>query len=234
MVLFCPNGDPLAGCLRFSTATHLPRPASTVAVPQEYLFERKVKATDRTKPPEEVAKDEADRLHALESKRLARMAGDLLSEDELSDISGDEGTAGGRRTRRGRRGKDGAGRGKARDGPAGPEELSDSDDGGAEEEPEARFTADGLVYVDRDGRVVGRAGAEDGDEDGGEGAGDEDGSDGDEDDAESGDGAEEGDGLGGSDDEASAASGDGSADDPDLKLRAAEKKKKLKAKMRAK
>ena len=33
---------------------------------QEYLFERKVKATDRTKTPEEIAKEEADKLHADE------------------------------------------------------------------------------------------------------------------------------------------------------------------------
>ena len=57
---------------------------------QEFLFERKVKATDRTKTPEEIAKEEATKLHALESKRLARMEGDFLSEDEFSDISTDE------------------------------------------------------------------------------------------------------------------------------------------------
>ena len=57
---------------------------------QEFLFERKVKATDRTKTPEEIAKEEATKLHALESKRLARMEGDFLSEDEFSDISSDE------------------------------------------------------------------------------------------------------------------------------------------------
>merc|ERR1719491_2658942 len=51
---------------------------------KEYLFERRVKATDRTRTPEEIAKAEADRLHALESRRLARMAGDFLSEDEFS------------------------------------------------------------------------------------------------------------------------------------------------------
>merc|ERR1712176_1131785 len=39
-----------------------------------YLYaDRKVKATDRTKTPEELAKEEAERLHELETRRLARM-----------------------------------------------------------------------------------------------------------------------------------------------------------------
>ena len=68
-----------------------------------YLFERKVKATDRTKIPEETAKNGVDRLHAMESKRLARMAGDFLSEDEFSDISEED--AGGERGNAARRGR---------------------------------------------------------------------------------------------------------------------------------
>eukprot|EP00957_Ditylum_brightwellii_P174248 13266165-Ditylum_brightwellii.AAC.1 len=35
---------------------------------KEYLFERKVKATDRTKTPEEIAQEEAKRLQELETK----------------------------------------------------------------------------------------------------------------------------------------------------------------------
>lgn len=208
-----------------------------------------MKATDRTKPPEEIAKDEADRLHALESKRLARMAGDFLSDDEFSDISGDERErAGGKRRRRGRNekgGREGVRERKAPDGPSNPEEMSDSDDPGTppEETREVRFTADGLVYVDGDGRVVGRVGAEDE-----EASGDDESDAGDSGEGSRG-GAEEEegdrfarrDGLGSSDDEASAASSDdGAVDAPDLKVqtgtgnKAVVNQKKKKAKLRAK
>lgn len=50
---------------------------------KSYLFERRIAATDRTKTPEEIAKEEAERLHDLEKKRLARMAGE---DDDLSDV----------------------------------------------------------------------------------------------------------------------------------------------------
>jgi nucleolar protein 14 len=49
--------------------------------------ERKVAATDRTRTPDEIAQDEADRLHELETRRLARMNGDQVSDDdEVSNI----------------------------------------------------------------------------------------------------------------------------------------------------
>ncbi|KAL7544870.1 hypothetical protein ACHAWF_008236 [Thalassiosira exigua] len=134
---------------------------------KEYLFERKVAATDRTKPPEELAKEEAERLHALESKRLARMSGDFLSEDEFSDVSDDEEEGGGKRKRRrGKKGnKDREPKKKRRSSDrANPEELSDSDGDDAKGKGgghEVRFTADGLVYVDERGNVVGKVGDED-------------------------------------------------------------------------
>ncbi len=142
---------------------------------KEYLFTKKVKATDRTKTPEELAKEQADKLHALESKRLARMAGDFLSEDEFSDISDDEGEGGDgggrRRKRRKRDKKDDNGKKnsqKTKSNHFNPEEL-DSDDNDEDEEDEGntnknkcevRFTPDGLMYVDKQGNVLGKVGKE--------------------------------------------------------------------------
>lgn len=104
------------------------------------MFKPKSKATDRTKTPEEIAKEEAERLHELETRRLARMNGDF-EEDDLSDIS-----TGGRKSKR-RKTKDS----RARN----PDELSsDEEDGGERKEPEPVFTADGLKYVDADGNYV--------------------------------------------------------------------------------
>jgi len=51
-------------------------------------FDRKVDATDRTKTSEEIAKEESEHLHELETRRLARMNGDFDDED-LSDIDSD-------------------------------------------------------------------------------------------------------------------------------------------------
>jgi nucleolar protein 14 len=118
-----------------------------------YLFERKVKATDRTKTQEEIAKEEADRLHELETKRLARMNGDF-EHDHLSDISDDEGE--GHRKKRQRKKRSSAGA----------ETLDDSDDDQEEEKLKVKFTADGLVYVDKDGKFVKKVGDEERDDDG--------------------------------------------------------------------
>jgi nucleolar protein 14 len=53
---------------------------------KQYLhIERKVAATDRTKTPEEIAKEEADRLHELETRRLARMNGDFDDEGDMDN-----------------------------------------------------------------------------------------------------------------------------------------------------
>ncbi|KAL7536701.1 hypothetical protein ACHAXR_007349 [Thalassiosira sp. AJA248-18] len=182
---------------------------------KEYLFERRVAATDRTKTPEELAKNEADKLHALESKRLARMAGDFLSEDEFSDVSEDDGDNNDkRRKKRKKNGK--LGTEKKKKDYSNPEEMSDSDDddGGKEEEHEVQFTADGLMYVDKHGKVVGKVGDEDEKDSGG---GDKSSEEEDDDDLEesgSDDGESDHD-LGGSDDEASAVDNPSSSDDDD-------------------
>lgn len=111
-----------------------------------YLYvERKVKASDRTKTPEEIAKEEAERLHKLETRRLARMNGDFEG-DDFSDLSDNE-------TKR-------KNKKRKKDNPN-PETLSDSDDD--EEDSDkitTRFTADGLVRVNKDGIVIGKAGEE--------------------------------------------------------------------------
>eukprot|EP00934_Nitzschia_sp_Nitz4_P002546 Nitzschia sp. Nitz4//scaffold110_size71422//46618//49986//NITZ4_005878-RA/size71422-augustus-gene-0.13-mRNA-1//1//CDS//3329533101//2536//frame0 len=102
---------------------------------KEMMFKPKGKATDRTKTPEEIAKEEAERLHKLETRRLARMNGDF-EEDDLSDISV-KGYASKRTKNQNRN----------------PDELSDSEDE-QDDEPEARFTADGLKYFNKDGTLV--------------------------------------------------------------------------------
>ena len=189
-----------------------------------YLFERRVKATDRTKTPEEIAKEEAERLHELETRRLARMNGDF-EDDDLSDISDEEGGRGrkGRQLRKEKAKKDAGKKSKKNKSSAAernPDEL-DSDVEDDTDELEVRFTADGLVYVDKDGKVVRKV-----DDD--EGSSDDESSDGDDDDNESGsddDGSDEEEeseseseessdaGIGGSEDEASA--GEESSEDSD-------------------
>jgi nucleolar protein 14 len=177
--------------LQFLTATTLDQ--------QEYLFERKVKATDRTKTPEEIAKEEADRLHELETRRLARMNGDF-DEDDLSDISDDE-MAG----RRGKRGKKDKKKKNKSDRGLNPEELSDSDDEENGDSREVRFTAAGLVYLNKDGEVVGKVGEE-------QGSADEDEEESDED-SQGSDEESSRDDLGDSEDEASAAAGSDESED---------------------
>ena len=108
-----------------------------------YLFERRVKATDRTKTPEEIAKEEAERLQELETRRLARMNGDF-DDDDFSDISDNEDRKGKKRSRKQSSSWDNA------------EALGDGDGEGTGE-LKARFTADGLVYTDENGNVVKRA-----------------------------------------------------------------------------
>jgi len=128
---------------------------------KEYLFERKVKATDRTKTPEEIAKEEAEKLHELETRRLARMNGDF-DDDDLSDISDDEAGGGSSSAKRRRREKDKLKSKKKQKGESGGDDLGDSDDEDdkKDDEHEVRFTADGLVYIDKDGKVVGKVGEE--------------------------------------------------------------------------
>lgn len=191
--------------------------SSFLNIRQTYLFERKVKATDRTKTPEEIAKARADELHAMESKRLARMAGDFLSEDEFSDISDDDGGRRGSKKRKRRGGDKGGGKKMTtkiggRD-YSNPEEMDDEDDdenGGREEKRGVRFTADGLMYVDEHDNVTGKVGEEEEEKD------DDDGDDSEEEsDDGSSDAASGHRDLGGSEDEASAAASSSDEDNGD-------------------
>ena len=113
---------------------------------KQYLFvDRRVKATDRTKTPEEIAKEEAERLHELETRRLARMNGDFEN-DDFSDVSDEEEKSRRRREKTARNREN-------------PEALSDSDDNDDDGDGiTTRFTADGLVKVNRDGLVIGKVG----------------------------------------------------------------------------
>lgn len=118
---------------------------------KQYQFnERKVKATDRVKTPEEIAKEEVDRLHELETRRLARMNGDFV-DDDLSDISDGERNLQKRKTRKSTLASTA-------------EALDDSEvEDDAEEKVTTRFTADGLVEVDRNGVVAKKVNAPDND-----------------------------------------------------------------------
>lgn len=153
---------------------------------KSYMFERKVKATDRTKTTEEIAKEEAERLHELETRRLARMSGDF-EDDDFSDISDDEVDKKSTR-KKGKKSKEKTAKHRDRN----PDELDSEDE--EDDELEAKFTADGLVYVDKEGNIVKKAGGEESDED-------------EETPRESSD--EDSDNLGASDDDASFDSGDG-------------------------
>jgi nucleolar protein 14 len=116
---------------------------------KQYMYERKVQASDRTKTPEEIAKEQADRLHQLETRRLARMQGDF-DDDDLSDIS--DGESGKRNKRSKRKQKTSKkNQGKSAD------ELDDdeeSDDENDKDHLEPRFTGEGIVYVNKKGHVV--------------------------------------------------------------------------------
>jgi nucleolar protein 14 len=106
---------------------------------KQYLYStRKVAATDRTKTPEEIAQEEAERLRQLETRRLARMNGDI--DDELDDHHS---------------------KGKRKHRVSTADALDDDDDDDEEEatnQRTTRFTSEGLVYVDRDGVVLGKVG----------------------------------------------------------------------------
>eukprot|EP00557_Chaetoceros_sp_GSL56_P004410 CAMPEP_0176498936 /NCGR_PEP_ID=MMETSP0200_2-20121128/12626_1 /TAXON_ID=947934 /ORGANISM="Chaetoceros sp., Strain GSL56" /LENGTH=1104 /DNA_ID=CAMNT_0017897255 /DNA_START=75 /DNA_END=3386 /DNA_ORIENTATION=- len=116
-----------------------------------YLFERKVKATDRTKTPEEIAKEEADRLHELETRRLARMNGDFEN-DDFSDISDDDDGRKHGHKRAGRRKRNSHKNAKT-DG-RNPDELDSDDEVDDEDELQTKFTEDGLVYINKQGDVI--------------------------------------------------------------------------------
>jgi nucleolar protein 14 len=115
---------------------------------KQYLHvERKVAATDRTKTPEEIAKEEADRLHLLETRRIARMSGDIDENDDLSDD--------GNVTRNKKR-KLLVQRQNANDNA---EALdNDSDIENDDQHTTTRFTSEGLVYVNKEGVIIGKVG----------------------------------------------------------------------------
>ena len=93
---------------------------------RQMMSKPKKRATDRTKTPEEIAKEESERLHELETRRLARMNGDF-EEDDLSDISVVD-----------------SGKKKLKKRQRNPDELSDSDDENDNEDDfEVKFTIDG-------------------------------------------------------------------------------------------
>lgn len=107
----------------------------------------KRRATDRTKTPEEIAKEEAERLHELETRRLARMNGDF-EEDDFSDIS----VGGDTRKKKPKR--------QHRN----PDELSDSDDDENDDPKnfEVKFTAEG-EQIEEDGVDDSESGGDDSD-----------------------------------------------------------------------
>lgn len=116
---------------------------------REYHFMgKRGKATDRTKTPEELAKEEAEKLHGLETRRLARMNGDFEN-DDFSDLSDEEDSRSKKKKRK-----------KEKKKSKNPDEIneSDGDDDDDGEELKAKFTADGLVYVNKKGEIVKRFG----------------------------------------------------------------------------
>ena len=130
---------------------------------REFSAGKKAKATDRTKTPEEVAKEEAERLHKLETRRMARMNGDF-GDDDFSDLSdGEENNRSKKRRKQDKK-------------LSNPDEIHSSDDEGqdGEEELKAKFTADGLVYVNKRGEVVKKVDDGDDDDDSNENKRDED------------------------------------------------------------
>ncbi|VEU40901.1 unnamed protein product [Pseudo-nitzschia multistriata] len=108
---------------------------------RQMMAKPKRRATDRTKTPEEIAKEESERLHELETRRMARMNGDF-DEDDFSDIEIDQG-----------------GRKKQKPKQRGPDELSDSEDE-EEEGNEVKFTADG-TFIEQDDADESDSGSDD-------------------------------------------------------------------------
>ena len=118
----------------------------------------KIAATDRTKTPEEIAKEEAEALHQKETRRLARMNGDFENEDLDDDDDDDDDDHGNHKYSRKRRKME-------HQHGTNPEVLDDDDDDwnihAKNDQPTTRFTSEGLVYVDRNGNVIGKVGDDD-------------------------------------------------------------------------
>ena len=133
-------------------------------------------------------------MHELETRRLARMNGDFEN-DDFSDISDDEGKGKGKR-------KKAKSTNKKKDAKRerNPDELdSDEED---DDELQTKFTADGLVYVDKKGNFVKKFGEDESDDEGGQDSGDEE-------TPEESSEEDDSDDLGDSDDDASVDSDDG-------------------------
>jgi len=134
---------------------------------REYTFlGKRVKATDRTKTPEELAKEEAERLHELETRRLARMNGDF-SDDDFSDVSDDDDddNKGGRNSRKKKRKiMDKKKKTQSDNAELLDNSDDDSDDDDDKNELKAKFTADGLVYVNKKGEIVKKLGQDEEDD----------------------------------------------------------------------
>lgn len=121
----------------------------------QFLQRRKVAATDRTKTPEEIARERAERLHESETRRLARMNGDF--DDENDDDDGDLSDSNGKKQKYKKHKKSNAA--------VNPEDLDDNSESEQDEELQTRFTADGLVQVDKKtGMVVKKLGGNDNDD----------------------------------------------------------------------
>jgi nucleolar protein 14 len=122
---------------------------------RQIMSKPKHKASDRTKTPEEIAKEQSEKLQELETRRLARMNGDF-SDDDFSDISvnGDESNSKKSKKKNSKKKKDSVKDKHQRN----PDELSDSENEEDDGKLEARFTSEGLVYIDKEGKVVKRLG----------------------------------------------------------------------------
>ena len=166
-------------------------------------------ATDRTKTPEEIAKEEADRLHELETKRLARMNGDFGNDDlsDVSDIEDDDKNGKKRRKIASKTKELSSKKRKVR----GDDELDSDDEDEDGDGSTMRFTSEGIVYLDKDGNVIPDKAEKDEIDD--EASDDDSEEDEDHDDDSSSETEESETGLGDSDDDASAQQDDDDDDD---------------------
>jgi hypothetical protein len=124
-----------------------------------------VKATDRTKTPEELAKEKLEKLQKLEARRIARMNQDFEN-DSLADISDQDSSTDDKNHRRRQR-KDHKGETPRAPKQSGngslpnrnPDELESDQESDRESDLDMRFSGyDGLVYTDKRGNIVKKTG----------------------------------------------------------------------------
>jgi nucleolar protein 14 len=137
---------------------------------KQYLYSttKKAKAADRTKTPEEIAKEEHDRLHELETRRLARMNGDFdndnfddidsASENDDSDDDDESKPTKTKKSKYSKKKSTGLSNSNDVNHPEALDNESDQDDESDSEALKTMFTADGLVQIDKNGKVVGKVG----------------------------------------------------------------------------